>query len=112
VFDADARTHLLPMHLLLKSDYSIAPELAELKPPVLVLCSSGTQQGKQYAKEVLAHVHGAKSLLTMPDGGNPLGFVKPVDDFLDSVLTAPANSASATPKDSGSGSAPAQSQGK
>jgi pimeloyl-ACP methyl ester carboxylesterase len=108
VFAADSRTHLLPLHLLLRSDYSTAKLLPQFKAPTLVISTSGTQQGEQEARRVMALLTSKKSMLTVPNGGKAIVLTQQIDDFLDSVF----DTARATPASSGSGSAPAPSQGK
>ncbi len=108
VFQADGRTRLLPLHLLLHDEFNLAPELRELKPPSLVISTIGTQQAALQAKQVYAALQDKKSLFIMPTSEDLHDLTLNVDAFLDATVGAVAS----TPAALESGPAQAASPGK
>jgi pimeloyl-ACP methyl ester carboxylesterase len=108
VFQADPRTAILPLKLLLRDDFSLDGELQSLKAPKLILDSLGTQQGASEAREVYDHASDPKQFLDTPAAvGNGKLFGQ-ISQYLDGIL--PDNPASqAVP---GTGSAPSASPEK
>jgi hypothetical protein len=107
VFMADPRTHLLPVNLLLRDDFSLSPMLGRLQPPVLVISSIDTQQDRTDAKQVLDAISSRKSYLEMPSNAMLKPLTEGARSFLDSIF-APET----TPTVQGSASAQAPSPEK
>jgi pimeloyl-ACP methyl ester carboxylesterase len=106
VFEADERTHLVPLHLLSRDMFSLSPGIEQLRAPTMVMTTVGTQQNEDDAKQVLAALHTRKSMLNIPSEGNLLKLTQSVNAFLDATV------GSATPTNQGTGPAPAPSPGK
>lgn len=88
VYDADPRTHLLPLHLLLKDDYDIGEQLKQLQVPILVISTVGTQQANADAKRVFQAIGGArKTYIEAPPAGGLSRLTKQIYGFLESVTT-------------------------
>jgi len=106
-FESDSRADLLPLHLLLKSDYSLKPDIGNLQAQTLVLSSLGTQQEEAASLSVMDAIHAPRQYLEVPaNGGLPI-LNHGVDAFLEATFPADAKATGAKPEDSGSGSGPA-----
>jgi pimeloyl-ACP methyl ester carboxylesterase len=67
IFDADPRTHLLPLGWLLRDDFSLQPEISQSAAPKLIVTSIGTQTAESDARAVFDLASPPKAFLKLPE---------------------------------------------
>jgi hypothetical protein len=82
IFEADPRTHLLPLKMLLRDDFSLAPALAQMHSPTLVISTFATDQDRKDAQEVYEAIQAPKQVLDAPAGGGAGALTADFDAFL------------------------------
>ena len=68
VFEADPRTHLLPLNLLLRDDFSLGPALRQMRSSTLVMSTLATDQSRKEAQQVYDAIRAPKQILDAPAG--------------------------------------------
>jgi uncharacterized protein len=66
LFDADGRTHLLPMRWLLREDFSLQPEISQVSVPKLIVTSIGTQTAESETRAVFDAASAPKQFFKLP----------------------------------------------
>lgn len=66
LFDADGRTHLLPMRWLLREDFPLQPEISQVSVPKLIVTSIGTQTAESESRVVFDAATAPKQFLKLP----------------------------------------------
>jgi uncharacterized protein len=67
LFDADGRTHLLPMRWLIRDDFSLLPEISHVAVSKLIVTTIGTQTSESEARAVFDAASAPKQFLKLPE---------------------------------------------
>jgi pimeloyl-ACP methyl ester carboxylesterase len=86
VFDADTRTHLLPLRWLLRDDFSLQPEISQTSVPKLIVTTIATQTAEADARSVFAAAHDPKAFLKLP----PTSGTAQLGEYLRNTLRPPS----------------------
>lgn len=86
VFQADSRTRMIPMRMLLRDEFNLMPLVEQSQQPKLIFASSGTKTDSGYAHSVFAAASGKKTFADLYSLDAESKAQVAVRDFLDQNL--------------------------